>query len=436
MTMQLSLRPGGPGGADTSLYSGSYATINLGSQTTAPIGPATIVKGTTYCRYVVRFDLSGIPPHSAILSARLTLVKHSGTYPDGAQFRVRRVTRTAWTEFGATWNLFDGTNPWTTPGGDVAEEGSAQVSLLTSDTQLAFPDITHLIADAIAFRAGNLVLLVTGNETMPSEFVNVHTAEDPLLVKRPLLEIEYVVPPELSIVDHADGTGVTATISGFEPASNSLLYLRAFNGDVGISDWTVAGMFNSAGELSLSLAPGHYFVYAVSSAGGVQTATEVIYFTVTDGVESIHSRCLAAVQARIRLLALEGVAEERVIIEKVPIARNLAPEDLPTIIVSPKRAAMPADAGTNGLDDVHYDVLVALVDRDNQQPTDVELLDRQLLWRQQISRAFRNQRLVGVPEVINSAVEPDDGPHEHGWKHELLNTALRLRFTSREPRGF
>ena len=66
----------------------------------------------------------------------------------------------------------------------------------------------------------------------------------------------------------------------------------------------------------------------------------------------------------------------------------------------------------------------------------MERLDRQLLWRQQISRAFRNQRLPGVPEVINSAVEPDDGPHEHGWKHELFNTALRLRFTSREPRGF
>lgn len=436
MTQQLSVQPGGAGGADTALFSGSYATVNLGSQPTTPVGPTTIVKGTTYCRYLVRFDLSAVPPQSAILSASLTFTKNAGTYADGALFRLRRVTRSDWTEFGATWNLADGTNPWTTPGGDFVDEGSVQISLLTGDPELVFADITPLVTDAIALRGGALNLLLSGNESLASEFVDIHTADEPLSAKRPLLEIEYAAPPELTIVDHADGSGATAALAGFEADSNSVLYLRAFTGEVGAGEFTAAGMFDSSGELSLSLAAGHYFAYATCSAAGVQSTTRVIYFTVTDGADSIHSRCLAAVQSRIRMLALEGVADERVIIEKIPVARNLEPEDLPTIIIAPKRAAMPSDAGTNGLDDVHYDVLVALVDSDNQQPTDVELLDRQLLWRQQISRAFRNQRLPGVPEVINSAAEPDDGPHEHGWRHELFNTALRLRFTSREPRGF
>jgi hypothetical protein len=436
MTQQLSVRPGGPGGADTSLYSGSYATVNLGTQAATPIGATTIVKGTTYCRYLARFELTDIPIGSAIVSAKLTLVKDSGTYPNGAAFRLRRVTRGDWTELGATWNLYDGTNSWTVSGGDVDEEGGTEINLASSDTQLVFADLERLVADAITFRGGLLNLLVIGNETVTSEFVNVFTADDAEPTNRPHLEIEYVAPPELTITDLGDGSGATAAIAGLEAGSTSLLYLRPFSGDAGATPWQAGGFVDSTGELALSLAPGHYFAYVVSDAGGLQTASRVVYFTVTDGVEAIHSRCLAAVQSRIRMLALDGVADERVIIEKLPIARNFEPEDLPTIIVSPKRAAMPADAGTNGLDDVHYDVLVALVDSDNQQPTDVELLDRQLLWRQQISRAFRNQRLPGVPEVINSAVEPDDGPHEHGWKHELFNTALRLRFTSREPRGF
>ncbi len=436
MTVQLSLWPGGAGGGDTSLYSAGYATVNLGSQSAGIVGATTIFKGTTYCRFVLRFDLGTISPRSVILFARLVLTRGSGTYPAGAVFRARRVTRSGWTELGATWNLYDGTNPWTTPGGDFDPAGSVEITLQPSDTILEFPDVTAFVIDALAFRSGSLELLVSGNESVASEFVNIHTSNDPLPAKRPLLEIEYVAPPELSMVDHADGSGATATITSVEPLANTLLYLRAFSGELGTGDWTAAGSFDPTGELSLVLVPGHYLAYAVSSASGVQTVSDVVYFTVTDGLESIHSRCLAAVQARIRLLALEGVAPQRVIIEKVPVARNLAPENLPTIIVAPKRAAMPAEAGTNGLDDVHYDVLVALVDRDNQQPTDVAQLDRQLLWRQQIARAFRNQRLPGVPEVINSAVEPDDGPHEHGWKHELFNTAIRLRFTSREPRGF
>jgi Rps23 Pro-64 3,4-dihydroxylase Tpa1-like proline 4-hydroxylase len=96
----------------------------------------------------------------------------------------------------------------------------------------------------------------------------------------------------------------------------------------------------------------------------------------------------------------------------------------------------PPDAGTNALDDVHYDVIVTIFDRDNQEPTLAENLDRHLLWREQISRSFRNQRLTGVPEVINAAVEPAEALVEEAWKHELMVSALLLRFTSRETRGF
>src|SRR5262249_27966541 len=152
-----------------------------------------------------------------------------------------------------------------------------------------------------------------------------------------------------------------------------------------------------------------------------------VYFAVTDGLESLHLRCLAAAQARIRALALDGLASDRVVIMKVPLERPLVGADglgLPAIVLSPRHEASPASEGTNAQDDVRHDVLVAIFDRDNQEPTLAANLDRHLLWRQQIARAFRNQRLSGVPEVINATVEPAEGLLEEAWKKGLMVSAL------------
>ncbi len=146
-------------------------------------------------------------------------------------------------------------------------------------------------------------------------------------------------------------------------------------------------------------------------------------------------RCLAAVQARIRSLSLAGLSSGNVVVSKVALERNLTGDALPAILLSPHRAAMPATAGTNASDDVSYDVLVTICDRDDQDPTEELNLDRHLLWREQVARTFRNQRLSGVPEVINAAVEPAEGLFEQAWQHELLASALLIRFTTRELRG-
>ena len=144
----------------------------------------------------------------------------------------------------------------------------------------------------------------------------------------------------------------------------------------------------------------------VSSGVSGTFVSSVVYFVVTDGLDSLHNRCLAAAQARVRMLALAGLTNDNVLVRKVPIDRNLAGGDgsgLPAVVLSPRRAAMPNTTGTNGLDDVQYDVLIVIFDRDNQEPTFELNLDRHLLWREQIARAFRNQRLIGVPQIINAA---------------------------------
>jgi hypothetical protein len=437
--MHVVLQPDANDGVDTFLSSAPFANANYGDTAFEGVGLRQAIKSAVKSRMIVRCDVSAIPLGATILGATLTLFVASDQVAAGAQFKAYRLTRADWTEFGATWNTYDGAQSWTTSGGDYSTQDSDSVTVGADVAQLEFEALAELTSDALANRDGFLHLLIVGPESgsaVNALYLYSSDAADPAV--RPTLEIDYEVPmPQLAITDHSDGTGATATITGAAAESTNTVYVQNFAGDLGGGGWATAGTRTGDGEVALALAAGHYFGCVVSTLGQGQAVSAVSYFLVTDGQESIHARCLAAAQARIRLLALEGLENESVVIEKVPAGRNLAAGvGLPAVVLSPHRAAMPAAAGTNSQDDVHYDVLVAIFDRDNQEPSLVANLDRHLLWRQQIARAFRNQRLAGVPEIINAEVEPAEGLLDEAWKRELMASAVLLRFTSREARGF
>jgi hypothetical protein len=432
----LIVQPDAAAGVDAYLSSGIYSNLNLGSANLAYVG-STFGKNPITYHFLLRFDLSAVPTGAVITAARLVLTKNSGIYNTGAEFQAQRLTRQNWTELGATWDVYDGVHAWTSPGGDVAIEHAASATLAAADTELVIESLAPLAADAIWYRERRLDLLVRGL-VADDGYAVFYTSDDTTADLRPKLIVDYVAAPTLELVDNGDGTGATATIGDVAAESATTVFVRSFSGELGgTSDWIVRGARAGSGTLALDLPPGHYLAYAATSADSMRLTSTVVYFAVTDGLEAIHARCLDAVQARIRLLLLDGLTDERIIVEKVPVVRAMGDDiELPVIVLTPQRAVTPAEAGTNGADDVHYDVLVTIVDRDNQEPTLVEKLDQHLLWRQQIAKAFRNQRLPGVPEVINAAVDPAEGLQEHAWRRELMVSALRLRFTSRESRGF
>ena len=441
MSTEIVLQPNADSGIDAEIISGG-STANFGNAAVMGVGTTLFGKLTSLRRVIVRFDLSIIPSYATILDASLTLFQAAGGAISGSTvFTAYRVTRPDWTEFGVTWNKYDGSNSWTNSGGDIAIAEFDSTTITAVGQDLVFGSLAALAADAIANRNGILHLLVVGPESGSNQFVAVHSSDSISPAMRPKLVVNYEIPevlmPQLIVTDHGDNTGATATISGAATGSTNTVYVQNFGGELGSGTWTSTGEIEGNGEVELDLPPGHYFATVVSSLLGSQAVSSVTYFVVTDGLESIHTRCLAAAQARIQLLALEGLAGESVVIEKLPAGRNLAAGvGLPAVVLSPHRAAMPATAGTNSLDDVHYDVLVAIFDRDNQEPTLQANLNRHFLWRQQIARAFRNQRLAGVPEVINAEVEPAEGLLDEAWKRELMTSAVLLRFTSRETRGF
>lgn len=150
----------------------------------------------------------------------------------------------------------------------------------------------------------------------------------------------------------------------------------------------------------------------------------------------VHYRCLLAVQELIIALHLPGVADASVVVQKLPWARKFTDGvyPFPGVIVSPLGAeTMHPEQGTNRLDDVGYPVHVSIVAADNQDLT--SNLGAYLLWRESIARAFRNQPLDGVPEIIRCTVEPQQIVLPEEFTKGVFHSELLLRFVSREPRG-
>lgn len=68
-------------------------------------------------RALIKFDLSSIPAGSIITSATFRIYNTGTDLTDNARTMYANRMKRAWTETGATWNKYDGTNDWATAGG-------------------------------------------------------------------------------------------------------------------------------------------------------------------------------------------------------------------------------------------------------------------------------------------------------------------------------
>lgn len=237
--------------------------------------------------------------------------------------------------------------------------------------------------------------------------------------------------PVLSIADNADETA-TATVSGSSSGATNIVQTQHVASELGGGTWTTQGGRIGDGDVIISVTPGYYWARVVSTLNGMSASSNPVYFRVTDGSGAVLKQCLDAVQARIQGLMLDGLDAANIVVGKAPSDLNLT---LPAIQITPTgREAIDAAEGTNRRDDVGYPVLVTIFAADNQDQT--ANLNQYLTWRQQIARAFRNQRLPGVSEIVTATVEPDPVVDSAAWfERNLFVSSLLIRFLSREPRG-
>lgn len=151
---------------------------------------------------------------------------------------------------------------------------------------------------------------------------------------------------------------------------------------------------------------------------------------------SVFGALLTTVQGLIDDLALDG--SPTVVIRKVPVDQGLGLDEdvtFPVIVVAPWKDAMPPAAGTDSADDITYSVIVLAIMGDDREGTFTANLNRALLWRQTIRRAFHHKPFGSVGNIANVEAQLLEPVIREAWAAGLLASPLLLNFTSRETRG-
>jgi hypothetical protein len=237
-----------------------------------------------------------------------------------------------------------------------------------------------------------------------------------------------------SIADDIDGTGFTVTTSSF--TANATPKYMAFTGSLG-STWSSYGSnITGNGATALDLGVGYFFIYFANASTGA-AESPVFYVHSSSSGTSVHYACCTAAQAKIRSLSLTSIDNSDVIIRKLDSDRGAddGTYDYPMIVISSFGVeTLPKTGGTNARDEVIYPVVVTILAADNQDLSTNQ--NKYLLWRQKISRAFRNQNLTDVAEIYTVTVQP--GPitsPQAFWERNLYHSSLIIKCHSREIRG-
>lgn len=173
---------------DTGLVQGAPASNN----STATSHIVGMVAGAKY-RMALRFDLTGLPPILPT-AATLTLVNDTASSQnviDGLYY-AKRITQASFSPSTATWNTCNGTNAWTSAGGDVTATGQGIYTLSVYTGNLIFSSMNTLVVDAINSRLGYLNLLVMGAESN-NEAVVMFSVDHATSSNRPSLAITYAL---------------------------------------------------------------------------------------------------------------------------------------------------------------------------------------------------------------------------------------------------
>jgi RHS repeat-associated protein len=142
-------------------------------------------------RILLRFDLSSIPAQSTVHQADLRMYLFDCVGSNFADVSVHRLTR-LWFN-GATWNTYNGTNAWTTPGGDFSSERLSTATFAGSTANFGYKHWypTGLVQDWIDRTVPNDGLLMKFNNESMNQLFDFVSTDDPSSARWPKLEVVY-----------------------------------------------------------------------------------------------------------------------------------------------------------------------------------------------------------------------------------------------------
>jgi hypothetical protein len=197
---------------DCSIVSQSYANnqecggpLFIGVDSEANVG-----------RAVAHFNLSCIPRDANILQSRLALWFDWHVGSSALNIEARALTRSFNQE--VSWNSYDGTSAWTSPGGDYASTAAGQQELTTSNegeyVSWGFtPQVEHWIREP----SSNHGVLLKAHEESGSTSYAFDQTDNPYSQPEPYMEVVYAPylgnPPNTPMVQQDIGDGAVLGVN-------------------------------------------------------------------------------------------------------------------------------------------------------------------------------------------------------------------------------
>lgn len=240
------------------------------------------------------------------------------------------------------------------------------------------------------------------------------------------------MPLVLTIADHGDGTGVTASVSGSAAGStNQFNYLLAPQTTFAPPQWQSAGSIVGDGSFSIALNPNYAWFYVQNTNGSIVSVSNIVYSQISWNTDSVLYRCLTAVQAQLQTVAFSGLPPSSIQVRYLPRALEEI-DTWPLLCIAPIGQEVNPPYLT-GLDEVDEPFTVALIVPQNANYN--ANLRQNSKWREQVNRRLRNQRLPGIPEMLWTEQLPssifDLSAFNHLW---FLGLSL-FRCKTRQTRG-
>jgi hypothetical protein len=148
-----------PTDADNVMWSGS-ANSNYGSLTGIDIGANSGIY-----RSLLKFDFGALPGNAILDSVSLSVYIYGIVGSSGRTLWAYRLTQTGWTELGSTWNKYDGSNSWSSAGGDYTTTNGVSISGPGAGNWATWDVLT--LANYARINTGKIlyILLKDGTET-------------------------------------------------------------------------------------------------------------------------------------------------------------------------------------------------------------------------------------------------------------------------------
>jgi len=212
---------------DCLLSGGRFATYNYCSSSALQVGSINGGDPTVNSGYVMRsldrFDLSSIPSNAKVLAASYNLTASNKTTAQTTTTPLEVHALTRGFTLSATWNSYDGTNAWSSRGGDYSSTVEATTSSIpaTASGPATWTPVTSMAQRWVSDPASNYGLLVRGsaeNQNTKYTFLNRQASSG-----IPYLQVRYTTPsgsPSGSTATSTDGGGTVTWQPATAPAGD------------------------------------------------------------------------------------------------------------------------------------------------------------------------------------------------------------------------